>query len=134
MVGAAESIMIGGFSVTGNSPKRVLVRGVGPGLAAYGITGALADPLLRVYDAAATVIAQNDNWETPQTVTGAQTPASASDLAAASASTGDFALKTGSKDAALIVTLAPGAYTAQLSSAATGATGVALIEIYEISQ
>eukprot|EP01031_Cornospumella_fuschlensis_P003778 gene3778-4716_t len=49
--GAGENVLIGGFIITGTSPKRVLVRGIGPGLAAFGLTGTLADPRLRVYGA-----------------------------------------------------------------------------------
>ncbi|HTZ19911.1 MAG TPA: Ig domain-containing protein, partial [Opitutaceae bacterium] len=130
-VTAGEGALIGGFSVTGNSPKKVLVRGIGPGLTAYGVPGALADPLLTVYNAAGVALAQNDQWETSDPLTAAQTSASPADLSAAFTSTSAFALAHGSKDAALIVVLAPGAYTAVVSGVG-GQTGVALVEIYEI--
>jgi hypothetical protein len=130
-VTAGEGVLIGGFMVTGNSPKKVLVRGVGPGLTAYGVPNALPDPLLTVYNAASVPIAQNDQWETSAPLTTAQTSASPADLSAAFTSTGAFALAHGSKDAALIVVLAPGAYTAVVSGVG-GQTGVALVEIYEI--
>jgi DNA/RNA endonuclease G (NUC1) len=127
-----DSVLIAGFVVTGNSPKRILIRGAGPALAAYGVTGTLADPFLRVYSSG-TVVAQNDNWETPSAVTTGQSTASAADLAAAAVQTGAFALTAGSKDAALMVTLAPGAYTVQVSGAGA-TTGIALVEVYEIPQ
>ena len=129
-VASGENVLIAGFVVTGNSPKRILVRGVGPGLAAYGVSGVLSDPILNVYRAG-TIIAQNDNWETPVGVSAGQAIASAADLVAAAAQTGAFALTSGSKDAALIVVLAPGVYSAQVSGV-NGATGNALIEVYEL--
>jgi hypothetical protein len=132
-VGADEGVLIGGFVIAGNSPKKVLVRGVGPGLVAYGLPGALADPLLKVYDATGTPIAQNDQWETSVPLTAAQTNASPADLADAFTRTGAFALAHGSKDAALIVVLNPGAYTA-IVSGVNAQTGVALVEIYEIPE
>ena len=129
-VTAGEGVLIGGFVVTGNSPKKVLVRGIGPGLTAYGLPSALPDPLLTVYTAAGTAVAQNDQWETSAPLTAAQTSATPAELSAAFASTGAFALTHGSKDAALIVVLAPGAYTAIVSGVG-GQTGVALVEIYD---
>jgi hypothetical protein len=130
-VTAGEGVLIGGFMITGNSPKKVLVRGIGPGLTAYGVPNALADPLLTVYNVAGVPLAQNDQWETSAPLTAAQTSASPADISAACTRTGAFALAHGSKDAALIVVLAPGAYTAIVSGVG-GQTGVALVEIYEI--
>ncbi len=89
----------GGFVVNGNAPKRVLVRGVGPGLTGLGVAGALADPQLVVFQGS-TVVAQNGDW-------GAG-PNTAVELTAAATATGAFALTAGSKDAAILVTLAPG--------------------------
>ena len=120
-VTAGEGALIGGFVVTGNSPKRLLIRGVGPGLAAFGVGGVLADPRLRVYRNA-DLQAENDNWST----VAAEGTASAD----AAREAGAFALAAGSRDSALIVTLAPGAYTAQVGAA--NASGVALLEIYEV--
>jgi hypothetical protein len=109
----------------------LLVRGIGPGLAAYGVGGVLANPTLAVYGAAGTLAAMNDDWGTPQPVTTGQTTASAADLAAAAASVGAFPLAPGSADSALIVILAPGVYSAVVSGA-NGATGAALVEVYEL--
>ena len=74
---------------------------------------------------------QNDDWSTPVTVNSVQAAATAAQIASATQATGAFALPAGSKDSAVIVTLAPGSYTAQVSSA-NGTTGVALVEIYEM--
>ena len=132
MVAGGEGVLIGGFIVTGNAPKRVLVRGSGPALAAHGVTGTLLDPQLLVLNREGAIVARNDNWETPVAVDAVQASATAAEITAANALTGAFPFAQGSTDAALIVTLAPGAYTAQVSSV-TGATGTALIEIYEIT-
>ena len=122
-VGTGENILIGGFIVTGNAPKKVLVRAIGPSLTAFGVAGALADPRLGIFNGAAR-IAENDNWS----AVGAEAAATAQ----AVRDSGAFALANGSKDAAMILTLAPGAYTAQVSGADGTSTGVALIEIYEV--
>lgn len=129
MVEAGDGVLIGGFVVRGTTPKRVLVRGIGPRLAGFGVTGALADPRLAVYSGQ-TVVAQNDNWSTPTPVGAGQTPATAAELATVAQAVGAFALGAGSLDAAVVVTLAPGAYTAQVAGTGTS-TGVALVEIYE---
>ncbi len=131
--GAGENVLIGGIVVSGNTPKRLLIRGVGPGLAAFGVTGALTDATLKLYDSTATLIAQNDNWETAQPLTAAQAAASAADLSAAASQSAAFALAPGSRDAALIVILGPGSYTAHVAGPA-GQTGVALIEVYDLPE
>jgi len=121
-VGFGGDIMISGFVIDGTSSKTVLVRAVGPTLSLFGVTGALIDPQVAVYGTASstTPIASNDNW------------AGDTAVAAASAGSGAFALPNGTtKDAALLVTLAPGTYTARVSGVA-GTTGVALLEIYEV--
>jgi hypothetical protein len=121
-VGPGADTLIGGFVVTGNAPKRILVRGVGPKLTALGVSNPLGDPTLTIFQGT-TAVAQNTDWGA-----GAN---SAADLAAAATATGAFALDAGSQDAAIVITLAPGAYTAHVTSA-TSATGVALVEIYEL--
>jgi hypothetical protein len=119
-VNTGEGILIGGFVINGTTPKTVLIRGSGPTLATFAVTGALADSMLSLYSGN-TVIATNDDWGT------GNNPAV---MTAAFAQVGAFALPAGSKDAALLVTLAPGAYTVHLTGVA-GATGIALIEIYD---
>jgi len=132
-VGSATSNLTGGFIITGNNPKTVLVRGIGPALTGFGVTNALANPFLTVYNSSGTILAQNDNWGTPIAVYVGQVVAAATDISAAELATGAFTLASGSNDAALIVTLPPGAYTAEVTGVG-GTTGTALVEIYEIPQ
>ena len=114
----AESL-IPGFVIAGG-PKTVLVRAAGPALTGFGVNGALADPRLELFSGD-TVIATNDDWSASS---------STAEIGAAAARTGAFPFVAGSRDAALLVTLAPGAYTARVSGAGTDA-GVALVELYE---
>jgi hypothetical protein len=119
-VGTGAGILIAGFVVNDNA-RTILVRGVGPGLAPFGVTGMLADPELRIFRETQ-LVAENNDW--------GASPNSAS-LSATAQAVGAFALPSGSRDAVLLVTLPPGAYTAQVSGA-NGATGVALVEVYEV--
>jgi len=120
IAGTASETLIAGLVVTGNFPKRVLIRAAGPALTAFGITGALTRPRLELYSGS-TLIAQNTGWSTSLDAAG---------ISEATAQAGAFAFASGSNDSAILVNLAPGAYTAQVSSS-DGATGVALVEIYE---
>lgn len=120
-VGTGASMLIGGFHVGGSTAKNVLLRAAGPSLATYGVTGFLADPVLTLLDSNANVVAQNDNW---------QTGANAAQITAMSTRLGAFQFADGSRDAALLVTLPPGTYTAQVSGA-NGTNGVALFEAYD---
>lgn len=129
-VGAGNNPLICGFVISGAVPKQVLVRGVGPALAGFGLTGTLADPRLTIFSGA-TVVAQNNDWSTPQPVVANQVVATSAEIAAAARNVGAFALAAGSKDAAVVLTLAPGAYTAQVAST-DSTTGMALVEIYEL--
>lgn len=131
-VETGDGVLIGGFVITGNAPKRVLVRGVGPSLAGFGVPGTLADPRLALYRDS-TLVAQNDDWGVPTAVDATQQPATSTEIARAATLTGAFSLASGTKDAAVVVTLAPGAYTAQVAGAG-GTSGVALVEIYEIPE
>jgi hypothetical protein len=116
-----DGALIGGFVIQGPAYKRVLVRGIGPTLQAFGLTAALTDPLLTLY-AGQAIVATNDAWSS-----GPDTAA----LVAATATVGAFALAPGTEDAALLITLPPGAYTAKIEGK-NAATGVALLEIYEV--
>jgi hypothetical protein len=116
-VGTGANILITGFVVVGSGTKQLLLRASGPGLIPLGVTGTLVDPKLELYNSSGVKVAENDNWD--------------SSTAAAQTSVGAFALAPGSKDAVLVATLPPGAYTAQVSGA-NAATGVALVEIYEL--
>jgi uncharacterized delta-60 repeat protein len=113
-------VLTGGFVITGNSPLHVLVRGIGPSLAAFGMSGTVSDPRLDVFSGSAgTALASNSGWGND------------TDLAAAAYAAGAFALPAASRDTAVLLTLEPGAYTAQLSST-NGATGTAMIEVYVV--
>jgi hypothetical protein len=128
-VDSGEGVLVAGFVVTGDSPKRLLVRGVGPGLTGFGVGGVVADPVVKVYQNGV-VVAQNDNWETGQPI-GSATAASAADLSGAATKVGAFALTSGSKDAALLVTLPSGNYSAVVSGV-NGTSGAGLVEVYEV--
>ena len=96
------------------------IRGVGPTLAEapYNVPGVLADPMIQVYDSNNNMVAENNDWDPS--------------LSTTFSSVGAFALQSGSKDAAMIVTLQAGtAYTVQCKGA-DGGTGQALIEVYEL--
>ena len=120
-VGTDDRVLIGGFVVAGAAHKRMLIRAVGPALSVFGVTGALADPVLTLYSGNQ-VRATNDRWSSD--------PAAAA-AAVAGSRVGAFALPPNSEDAALLITVAPGAYTAEVRGK-NGSEGVALLEIYEI--
>ncbi|MBL9186771.1 MAG: MBL fold metallo-hydrolase [Opitutaceae bacterium] len=123
--GTGDNALIAGFVVSGNVPKRLLIRGVGPRLAALGVTGVLADPRVELFLAEggrSVSFAANDNWA----------EGGAAPVRAAFASVGAFDLPdAASRDAALVVTVPAGAFTAQVTGVG-GATGEALVEIYEL--
>jgi hypothetical protein len=116
-VGTGDDILIAGFTIAGTGSKPLLIRAVGPKLgSAFGVSGFLVDPKLEVYSGN-TLIGQNDNWD--------------ASLATTFTAVGAFGLDSGSKDAALLTSLAPGGYTVQVRGA-DGGTGEALVEIYEV--
>ncbi len=120
-VGTGDNILIAGFAVSGSSAVRVLIRAVGPtlGAAPFNVGGTLADPKLEIYSGSTKTI-ENDNW------------AGTAELKAAFASVAAFAFSAdNSRDAALVATLQPGSYTAQISGVGN-TSGVALVEIYEL--
>lgn len=119
--GAGDQTLVAGFVVSGSAARTLLLRGIGPALCQFGIIAPLADPMLQVF-ARSTPVARNDDWSTSP---------NADQIATVAAAVGAFPLAVGAKDAVLLVTLPPGAYTAQLSTAGE-TTGSALIEIYEI--
>ncbi|MBL9202008.1 MAG: hypothetical protein JNL39_15970 [Opitutaceae bacterium] len=114
--GTGSDVLIAGVTIAGTGPRNVLIRAVGPTLAAFGVAGTLADPKLEVYSGT-TKIAENDNW--------------AASLAPTFDSVGAFQLTAGSRDAALVIALQPGSYTVQVPGA-DGGTGEALVELYEL--
>jgi endoglucanase len=124
-VDLGERILIPGFVVGGSTPRTFLIRAVGPTLdrPPYNVSGALGDSTLRVYNHAGAQLLANDNW-------GAG--ADRDTLQAAFSKAGAFALDADSKDAALLVTLEPGAYSAHAAGAGD-TTGVALVELYDLT-
>lgn len=118
-VGTGANVLVIGFAISGSLPKTLLMRGVGPSLAQFGVGGVLADPVLTVFNSGGATINSNNDWG------GGTTLSSAFDQV------GAFGLPTTSKDAALVITLQPGTYTAQISGA-NNTTGVALVEVYEL--
>jgi hypothetical protein len=119
-VEAGNNVLIGGFIVTGNAPKIVAVRGIGPSLAAFGISDSLANPILELRAANGALISQNDDWQDDQT------------QAAQFAAMG-LALQDPS-ESGIVATLEPGAsYTAVLAGK-NGGTGIGLVEVYDTNQ
>ncbi len=114
-VGTGEDVLIGGFIVTGPTSKTVLLRALGPSLASAGLTGVLQDPVLELHDASDSVIARNDNWKESQE----------SAIEATGIPPGD------DREAAIVITLDPGQYTAVLHGAGSG-TGLGLVEVYDL--
>lgn len=131
-VDTGDGDLVAGFVIAGRTPKKVLIRGVGPGLTAFGLTSAVADPVLKLYASNSTApIAQNDNWGTPVAAGSVFTPATTAQITAATTTVGAFPLAAGSKDAAILITLPPGNYTASVTGASNG-TGAGLVEVYEV--
>ena len=116
-VDTGERLMIGGFIITGDSSKRVILRGLGPSLASAGLAGLLADPAMVLHDSLGNSFAQSLNWKDTQ-----QSELTASGLAPSS-----------DAESAMIQTLSPGVYTATMTGQ-DGGTGVALLEIYEADE
>ena len=181
-VASAGGELISGLVVAGTTSQQFLVRGIGPALTKFGVTGVLGDPVITIFNTGGTPIATNNNWGqggrlvaatttggmavvtampigavmvpgvavniSPGVVSVVASAAQAAALAAqaaasavaveenlvtsAAASVGAFGLDRGSADSAVVVTLAPGAYTVQISGATSADTGAALIEIYEL--
>lgn len=115
--GSGADTLIVGFSIAGTGTKSLLLRGVGPALGAFGVSGVVTDPELRLFNATGATVASNDNWD-GNTAVGA-----AADAVAA------FRLPNTSRDAALLLNLAPGAYSAHLL--ANSGPGIALVEGYD---
>jgi len=120
-VGTGDDLLVGGFVITGNGSKTLLIRAIGPTLAGFGVAGTLVDPRLDLFAAGGTApLVGNDNW------------GGARELTDAFAAVGAFALgSNNSGDAVLLVTLDPGSYSAQVSGVG-GTVGEALLEIYEV--
>lgn len=119
-VGGNDRVLIGGFIVVGPTPKRVLIRALGPSLP---VTGTLQDPNLQLYRGA-TLIARNDNWRSTQ-IAEDLTSSQVIDILATNIPPLNDA------ESAIVATLNPGAYTAVVQGANT-TTGIALVEVYDL--
>ncbi|MBL9210061.1 MAG: PQQ-binding-like beta-propeller repeat protein [Opitutaceae bacterium] len=119
--GSGDNVLFVGFAVGGagtSGTKPLLVRGVGPTLGAFGVTGVLDDPRLQVFEGSALLLA-NDDWS------------GEAQVAALTPQVGAFALAAAtSKDAALVTHRAAGSYTVQIAGAGT-APGTVLAELYD---
>jgi len=117
LVSAGDNVLIGGFIVTGPGPKSVVLRALGPSLSGFGLSGVLADPVLKVYNSSGTLIASNDNWQ--------------DDIGAAYIMQNGLAPSNPSESATL-QTLAPGAYTV-IVTGKDPTPGIGLVELYDVS-
>src|SRR5947209_342058 len=115
-VGTGQSVLIGGFIVKGLQSKTLILRAIGPSLAASGVANVLSDPVLEVHDALGRIVASNDNWQ---------------DGAQSSQIRQSGVAPTDPHESALLVTLAPGNYTAVVSGYGDG-VGNGLVEAYEV--
>jgi len=114
-VGTGQNVLIAGFIVSGSQPKKVVVRALGPTLSTLGVSGALADPTIAIFNSSNGLVASNDNWRDTQEV----------EIAASG-----FA-PPNDLESAIIATLPPGAYSAVVSGK-NGGIGIGLVDVYEL--
>jgi hypothetical protein len=115
-VDTGNNVLIAGFIINGNATKSVAIRGLGPSLAAFGISGFLVDPTLELRGSNDSLILGNDDWQ--------DNPAQAADLM-------NLGLAPGNpKESGIAITLQPGPYTAVLAGKNQG-TGVGVVEVYD---
>ena len=112
-----DEVLIGGLVIAGDSPKTVLLRARGPSLEDAGITSALQDPLLQLFDVTGALLASNDSWQSH--------PAATSVPVAFQPNRPD--------EAAILITLPPGSYTA-IASGPEGQVGIGIVEVFEVSE
>ena len=113
-IASATDVIIGGFIVGGTDPTQVIVRALGPSLAAFGISNPLSNPVLELYDSNGALVSANDNWRSTQV----------QEIQATIPPTNDL-------ESAIVATLPPGDYTALVHDA-TSSTGIGLIEVYNL--
>lgn len=117
-VGTGNNVMIAGLIVSGSSPKRVVLRALGPtlGRAPFNVPGALGNPTLELHAANGALVTSNDTWTNSANV---------DEIRASGYAPPD------NLEAAILTTLNPGNYTA-IVRGANNTTGVALIEGYDL--
>ncbi len=123
-VGRDDNALIGGFIVAGQTSKRVMIRGIGPSLTAFGVPNALQDPQIELHDGSGATIATNDNWRTTQFGPVITTDQSIDIVASTIAPTADA-------EAAIIAKLSPGRYTVVVRGT-NNTTGIGLVEVYDL--
>jgi glucose/arabinose dehydrogenase len=114
-VASGDNVMIGGFIITGNVDKRVIIRAIGPSLQQFNVPNPLADPVLELHGPTGALITSNDDWRSTQ---------EAEIMASQVAPSNDL-------ESAIIATLQPGAYTS-IVRGKNGANGVGLMEVYDL--
>lgn len=118
LVGTGTNVMIGGFILGGNNGNaRIAARGIGPSLAAFGLSPVLANPTLELRNSDGALVVSNDDWQSDSS--------SASHLSTAGLAPSD-PLESG-----IYTILPPGAFTAILAGQ-NGGTGIGLVEIYNL--
>ncbi|MEY2558007.1 MAG: hypothetical protein QOE34_1432, partial [Verrucomicrobiota bacterium] len=117
-----DNVLIAGFIITGNDPKKVIIRGIGPSLVDAGIQGVLPDPTLELHQGN-TIIATNNNWKiNDQTQQSQEAAIRATTIP-----------PRNDLESALIATLNPGTYTAILADR-NQTTGIGVVEVYDLDQ
>ena len=117
LVQTGDNVGIGGFIITGNTPKNVLIRGIGPSLAGSGVLNVLADPMLELHGPGTFATLTNNDWKQTQWV----------EIQATGVP------PTSDLESAIMATLSPGAYTAIVRGNGN-TSGVALVEVYDLNQ
>ena len=114
-----DNVMIGGFILGGSNtqPAKVVVRAIGPSLGSAGITDPLSNPTLELFDGNGQSVGFNDNWQ--------DDASQATELQSLNIA------PTATAESAIVTTLPPGPYTAVVAGQ-SGATGVGLIEVYDV--
>jgi hypothetical protein len=112
-VQVGDKVGIGGFIITGSTPKHVVVRAIGPSLTQFGITDPLADPVLELHGPSGFTTVTNDNWRDTQGIPGPLNP-------------------TNDLESKIDAILTPGAYTAVVKGK-NNTSGVALVEVYDLT-
>ncbi|HEV2841653.1 MAG TPA: choice-of-anchor Q domain-containing protein [Chthoniobacterales bacterium] len=115
-VETGDHVMIGGFIITGNQPKRVALRAIGPSLSDFGLSDVLADPTLELRGSDGALLLQNDDWQ--------DEPFGGKQIANLGLAPQD------PNESGMVATLPPGAYTA-IVAGKDQTSGLALVEIYD---
>lgn len=135
-VGTGDNVMIGGFIIEGSAARTLVLRARGPSLTDFGVNGVLQDPVLQLYSGQ-TVIARNDNWQTPDPLCGTASCGAATQITNLGLdlcqpfTPGGSTPAGCSRESAILITLNPGPYTTIVSGSG-GSSGVALVELYEV--